>query len=278
MNDLENNSKILEAFKMVIPYLFDVFDEDISLALVDLEKYLYNQGSDKLKIETKIGSPIPSGGAAEKALKSGKSYIGEVPEHVYGTAFKSYAVPIKDEEGKVCGCFMLAKDIGQNRKLKKTSSKLSENMAEILAASNSMAEDIQELLEMNKAIEQKMLETVSITKDTEKILNFIQSINTKTKLLGLNASIEAARAGEAGRGFSVVASEIDKMSTYTNDSIKKISTILNEITESFEVIHSQLENAHLRFENQAAITEEIVASISELEGTSSYLDELANML
>ena len=97
-------------------------------------------------------------------------------------------------------------------------------------------------------------------------------------MLGLNASIEAARAGEAGRGFSVVAKEIEKMSSFTDDSVKKISTILNELMKSFEEIHDKLESAHLTFGNQAAIIEEIVASISELEDTTNYLDELANKL
>lgn len=278
MEETNDRPKILDAILSVMPYFYDFFEEDISLALTDLEKYLYNQGRGKLQIETAINSPIPKGGAAEIALKTGKRYTCEVPEHVYGTTFKSYAIPIKDEKGKVCGCLMLAKDIEQNRKLKRTSNKLSENMSEILLATNSLAEDIQVVLENNKVIEQKMSETVTTTKTTSEILQFIQSISNKTKLLGLNASIEAARAGEAGRGFSVVAKEIEKMSSFTNDSVKKISMILNELMVSFEDIHDKLESAHLTFGNQAAIIEEIVASISELEDTTNYLDELANKL
>ena len=276
MDNTNDRPKILEAILMVMPYLSDLFEEDISLALTDLDKYLYNQGRGKLQIETAINSPIPKGGAAEIALKTAKRYTCEVPEHVYGTTFKSYAIPIKDEEGQVCGCLMLAMDIEQNRRLKRTSNILAENMSEILLATNSMADDIQSVLDNNKMIEQKMMETVATTKSTSEILKFIQSISNKTKLLGLNASIEAARAGEAGRGFSVVASEIEKMSSYTTDSVKKISNTLNELMESFEAIHDKLESAHLTFGNQAAVIEEIVASISELEETTSYLDELAN--
>lgn len=269
---------ILDIIQQAIPYFFDFFEEDISFALTDREKYLFNQGRGKLKIDTAIHTPIPKGGAAEIALKTGQQSVCEVPEHVYGTPFKSYAMPIKDEYGAVCGCLLLAKDIERNHRLQRTSNQLANNMAEILQATNQLAEDVQIVLENNKQMEDKMKETVATTRTTGDILKFIQGISNKTKLLGLNASIEAARAGEAGRGFAVVAKEIEKMSGDTNDSVKKISTTLHALMEAFDDIHTKLESAHKTFENQASMIEEIVAAITELEGTTTYLDELANQL
>ncbi|NLB19442.1 MAG: methyl-accepting chemotaxis protein [Clostridium sp.] len=61
------------------------------------------------------------------------------------------------------------------------------------------------------------------------IVEVIYSISSQTNLLALNASIEAARAGEAGRGFSVVAEEIRKLSEETTVSAKKISEIVINI-------------------------------------------------
>lgn len=62
-------------------------------------------------------------------------------------------------------------------------------------------------------------------------LKLITNIADETNLLSLNASIEAARAGEAGRGFSVVAAQIQKLAEESNASARKIDDILKMLAE-----------------------------------------------
>jgi methyl-accepting chemotaxis protein len=78
-----------------------------------------------------------------------------------------------------------------------------------------------------KDIEELKVESNAITE----IIEVINDIAGQTNLLSLNASIEAARAGDAGRGFSVVADEIRKLSTKSLSAATEIEQLINNITK-----------------------------------------------
>jgi methyl-accepting chemotaxis protein len=63
------------------------------------------------------------------------------------------------------------------------------------------------------------------------IVKSIDKIAKQTNLLAINASIEAARVGDAGRGFSVVATEIRELATHTSDLTRSINHIIMVISD-----------------------------------------------
>jgi len=68
-----------------------------------------------------------------------------------------------------------------------------------------------------------------------KIVAFIGSLSQQTHILAINAAIEAARAGEDGRGFTVVADEIRRLSESVYELAERISKLNGEILSgSFE--------------------------------------------
>lgn len=77
--------------------------------------------------------------------------------------------------------------------------------------------------------------------EIHQLIDVILKISSQTNLLALNATIEAARAGEAGRGFSVVASEVKDLAASTDQAAKSISSIVEQMNQPVEDIatHSQ---------------------------------------
>ncbi|MBR1693645.1 MAG: hypothetical protein IJ711_12870 [Lachnospiraceae bacterium] len=72
-------------------------------------------------------------------------------------------------------------------------------------------------------------------------LKLISDISSSTNLLALNASIEAARAGDAGRGFSVVATEVGNLAGSTQESLKEVESVIERVQNNVREITVQVE-------------------------------------
>lgn len=277
MSGLSFDNEIMDAFYKLLPYLSIFFDNEASFAITDREKYLLNESCSALPLKAEYGTPIPEGGAAHKAINTGEVLISKIPKELYGAPFRSYAVPIK-EGNTVVGCILLGKSLKKSFELQNAYKNQSAALDQISKAVGDLSSDLQKAVAVNDDILKKVMETENDTKVTDQILSLIKHISARTNLLGINAAIEAARAGEAGKGFHVVAQEIQKLSNNTNESLKKVETILKQIKESIGEVTEKINNAALAYQSQTASIQEISASLEELTASSKVLEEMADKM
>ena len=83
------------------------------------------------------------------------------------------------------------------------------------------------------------------------VVEFINGITDQINLLALNASIEAARAGEAGRGFTVVAKEVENLAVLSKDSTQKISKLISEVQTDIEKAVVEVTTTNVSIDEQA---------------------------
>lgn len=269
------DNEILAAFKKVIPYMAVFFDNAASIAITDRERYIINQSCLGLQLKAEPGDPIPEGGAAYKAIQTGKMTISVVPKEVYGVPFKSYALPIKEND-TVVGCILLGKSLQKSSDLNEAYKNQSLALHHISGAINEVSSGLQDVVAMSNEIQKEANEADENTGTTDEILSFIRGIASQTNLLGLNAAIEAARAGEHGKGFNIVAQEIRKLASSTNDSIKQIDFVLKQIRNSIKEISTKINTANDIYQSQATSFEEIVASVEELTLSAKVLEDMSN--
>ncbi|WP_299507972.1 methyl-accepting chemotaxis protein [uncultured Roseobacter sp.] len=98
-----------------------------------------------------------------------------------------------------------------------------------------------------------------------RVVKVIEDIAFQINLLALNAGVEAARAGEAGRGFSVVASEVRALAQRSQEAVQEISQVIDQNNHSVEV----------GVEKVAQSRKALESIISEVEVASDQISEIA---
>lgn len=151
---------------------------------------------------------------------------------------------------------------------------------------NEIADSMLKLTELVDRVKTKMEELDESSLQIETITKTIREISSQTNLLALNAAIEAARAGEHGRGFGVVAEEVKKLASHSEQSVKEISNIVVQIkantlevkkavTNTTQAMHSASMEARKVVEKFDDIMGSINSSILQVQEIAGQINELS---
>lgn len=129
------------------------------------------------------------------------------------------------------------------------------SMEEIL---NMTGRNLEDMVDLVIATSESTLKAVqemdSVAKNVMEIANIVADIEfiaDQTNLLALNAAIEAARVGDVGRGFSVVAEEIRKLSSRSNSASCTIKNLVQKIQGRIERASKNIQERATKGVNEA---------------------------
>jgi twitching motility protein PilJ len=106
------------------------------------------------------------------------------------------------------------------------------------------------------------------------IVALINDIADQTNILALNAAIQASAAGEAGRGFGVVAEEVQRLAERSTNATKRIEALVKTIQADTNEAVISMEKSTTEVVNGAGLAEKAGEALDEIETVSARLAEL----
>lgn len=146
-----------------------------------------------------------------------------------------------------------------------------ELVASMIKGMNRIRERVQETGRRTKRLGER-------SQEIGEIVQLIDDIADRTSILALNASIQAASAGEAGRGFTVVSEEIQRLAERSAEATKRIAVLVKTIqSETNETVVS-MEDATREVVEGSGLADRAGNALQEIQSVAQNLAELVESI
>ncbi|MDO5516647.1 MAG: methyl-accepting chemotaxis protein [Clostridium sp.] len=227
----------LQQIKEMIPIMKSMVDEDMAISIWDREgTVLYFSKAETFPLHFDIGyKHKDKTDKMFQAMSTGKTVHNILPKEVFGMPIEGNLVPVFDE-GKVVGCIACVFSVEKMAELENQTNEMKHILEE---SKHSVCDILKAAVNTTEYLKEVHSSVENLEKSVNGVFNVVDSIKgntSKTKMLALNAAIEAARAGEYGRGFTIVANEMGKLSQMSAESVVAINETLNEMYRSINEV------------------------------------------
>lgn len=103
------------------------------------------------------------------------------------------------------------------------------------------------------------------------ITQLIADISKRTSILALNASIQAAVAGDSGKGFGVVAEQVEELAARSSDAVRRVATLTKSVQVATSGVIEALNGATQQVASGEQLASEASARLSQIESVSGQL-------
>jgi twitching motility protein PilJ len=136
-----------------------------------------------------------------------------------------------------------------------------------ISGMNDIREQIQETSKRIKRLGES-------SQEIGEIVELISDITEQTNVLALNAAIQAASAGEAGRGFSVVAEEVQRLAERSGEATKQIGAIVKTIQADTQDAVAAMEKSTMGVVEGAKLSDAAGQALTEIDSVTKNLAQL----
>lgn len=249
-----------------------------SLAVTNLEHYIFYMRSRNIDLQIHPGDPIPENTAIRETLNNGtiKSFRGDAS--TFGVAYRVKTFPLRDRRGVIIGGCAVLEATDTEDHLQKLSEDLSGAMAQLTDASDEIMTQVEQMKIRSDHLMAGMEDTRETITRSSSIMDFVHMVSQQSDILSLNAVVEAARVGGNTNAFHVVAKEMRSLAKETKSSVEEINHILLDIQKDSQQTSQEMEQFHTLISHISQEIDGIFKTLHKVSEAAVTLKQMSSNL